>query len=222
VIRPILVAAAIAGASAIEATAQTPEGRVEVSVGVIRVGEVSLGTADAKLSTASGGTTSLFETSSAIEGVAGINLRVNMRAWKRIEAEAFASIARPTLATAISNDLEATETVNASEPIEQYVVGGGALWYLPVRFSGPRFMPFVAGGIAYLRELHEENTLVQTGTVYELGAGAKYWFLSRTAARLKGLGVRGDARISARSKGVAFDDGLRYGPALSAALVARF
>lgn len=220
--RASIVAAVVMAAIPARAMAQNvPAGRVEVSAGVIAMGSISLGSADATETTPTGSTSTLFKTSTVLERVSGLNVRVGVRAWRRIEAEAFASITKPRLATTISNDVESGDTVTASEPIEQYVVGGGALWYLPVRV-GTRLAPFVGGGIAYLRQLHESNTVAVTGRVYEVGGGAKYFFLSRPSGRLNGLGVRADARIAARSRGVAFDSDIRYGPTLSASLFVRF
>ena len=58
---------------------------------------------------------------------------------------------------------------------------------------GRRLRPFASGGAGYLRQLHEDRTLVETGQVYYAGGGARYWL--RGGARVAALvGLRGDVR----------------------------
>jgi hypothetical protein len=205
------------------AAAQTiPPGRIEIGGGVTQFGHLSLGSVDATLTTAGGSTSRLFATSTALERTTGVGLRAGVRMTRHTEAEAFASFTKPALATTISGDVEATAPVTATEVVKQYVVGGGALWYLPLRFATPRFLPFVGGGVAYLRQLHQADTLAVTGTLYDAGAGAKYLFFTRARGRLRGAGVRADVRVAGRTNGVALNGDRRYGPEISATLFARF
>jgi hypothetical protein len=73
-----------------------------------------------------------------------------------------------------------------------------------------------------LRQLHQDETLAATGTVFQVGGGAKYLFGSRTRRRLKGFGLRAQAGVEARRKGVAFDGGALFSPVAEASLFARF
>jgi hypothetical protein len=216
-----LFAAVLVVQPAVARAQAVPFGRIEVSGGLIYVGGTGFGTADAALTTPAGTTTPLFRTTTTLDGAPGASLRFGVRITRRVEAEAFASITRPTLSTTITNDVESCGTVTADERLKQYIFGAGALWYMS-RFATAKFRPFLSGGVAYLRELHEANTLAVNGRVYEGGAGAKYFFRSRRVGGVNGYGLRGDVKVAARAKGVAFDDDLHYGPALTASFFARF
>jgi hypothetical protein len=97
-------------------------------------------------------------------------------------------------------------------------VRGGVAWSLPgLRRSG--FAPFLAAEAGYLRELHQGQTLVQAGRVFEIGGGASYTF---TSSGSKEVGARIDARAVLRTKGAVLDDDLHVAPALGAGLYFRF
>jgi hypothetical protein len=68
-------------------------------------------------------------------------------------------------------------------------------------------VPFVDGGAGYLRQLHEDRVLIETGRTFYAGAGVKW---RSSAARPRGLGqrlvVRADARLVSRTGGVDVDD----------------
>jgi hypothetical protein len=91
------------------------------------------------------------------------------------------------------------------------------LWYLS---EGGRLAPFVEAGAGYLRLLHDERTLVETGRTYEAGGGIKYAFRAATAG-VKAIGLRIDARAVARTKAGIFDDP-RISPAGGASIYLRF
>jgi hypothetical protein len=81
-------------------------------------------------------------------------------------------------------------------------------------FAGGSGVPFVSGGAGYLRELHEGNLLVETGTEYHATAGLKYWF--GTGNNRFGLRVEGG--VSAREKGFDDEDRRRVQPMVAAGL----
>ena len=122
---------------------------------------------------------------------------------------------------ALSNDTENAAPVVATETMQQLMVGGNVVWYLPAGGTA-RLAPFATGGGGYLRQLHEEGTLVDTGRYYQFGGGVKYLFFSRPAGRLAALGVRVEARAVLRAKGVAFDEKLHASPALGGGVFLRF
>jgi len=146
---------------------------------------------------------------------------------RQLEVEAYGSFGMPTLETSVTADLEDAPSVKASETIKQYVVGGAALWYLKTRFNSPRLRPFVMGSAAYVRQLHDSDTLAVTGQLFEGGGGVKYTLVSRpvvagSKTKLHVVGVRAEGRLQARRHGAAFDGAVHYGPAASAALFFRF
>ena len=216
---------AAAGARAQTEASPSPTlpGRIEVGVGIEWVGQASIGTIDATETTPTGSPAVLFSTSTVLAGAVGLHAHVGIGVTKAIEAEIVASRAKPQLQTTITNDIEATTPVVAADDITQYVIGGGVLWHLPFRIRSSGLLPFVDGSAAYLRQLHQGNTLVETGQMYRLGGGVKYLFSRASGASwLKGYGVRADAGVAIRVKGVAFDSVARSSPAATAAIFVRF
>ena len=130
------------------------------------------------------------------------------------------SYAKPQLTTRVSNDLENSASATLSETVQQYLVGGGIDWYVGSHRSGARVWPFIGGGAAYLRQLHEGATLVATGQSYDIGGGVKLLLASRTRPRqlMRAAGVRLDARLVVRTKGITFDGHRTVVPAAAASL----
>jgi hypothetical protein len=81
-------------------------------------------------------------------------------------------------------------------------------------FGGGRAIPFVSGGIAYLRELHEGNELVEDGWEYQGAGGMKWWFGSS-----RRIGFRGEGGIAIRDGGFGFENGTRAVPFAAASLM---
>jgi hypothetical protein len=200
----------------------TVPGRVEIGGGIDWIGRASLGSSDATESTSAGPASRIFSTSSVLRPVSGFAAHVNVRVTRHLEAVFETSRAKPAIETTIANDVEATGTVTASETITQYAITAGALWYLPVVRADARLSPFVIGTAGYLRQLHEAATLAATGRIYQAGGGVKLMLSSGERSFVKGLGVRGDVRIVARTKGVAFDSQTLYSPSLGVSVFARF
>ncbi|MFI5179235.1 MAG: hypothetical protein ACHQO8_11750 [Vicinamibacterales bacterium] len=205
------------------AAAQSPEpGRFEAGIGPLWTGGASLGSRDANETTSTGGAFPLFSTSTELSSAAGVEARAGVRVWQRFEAEASASYGRAELRTTVGNDSEGAAAVTAAETIHQFTFNGGVVWYPPRPRVGTRLTPFVSVNAGYLRQLHEAATLAVTGHVYQVGGGVKYRLVSRPSSHVKGIGVRLDVRVAARSGGVAFDARTRYAPTLGASLFARF
>jgi opacity protein-like surface antigen len=212
----VLIAIALVACAARSARAQNtpPAGRFEIAAGITVFGTTDFAARDAVLTTATGSSSRLFTTATSLDGTTGFEARVGVRVWRMLEAEAQASYAKPVLTTSVSNDVEGATPVTAADDLTQYTVGGGALWYLRYRPAG-RLLPYVAGGVSYLRQLHDGDTLAVTGQLYEFGASAKYFLAPRA-------GVRGDVRVHAHVHGVSLDDDVHYRPAVSASAFVRF
>lgn len=210
-------------ACAVEASAQSevPAGRFDVGAGVEWLGSTAFGSAGATETTGSGGSSTLFSTSTTLKSAVGFQAHVGVRISDRLEAQVIGAVSRPTLSTTISGDIETSDTVTATDDVRQYVVGGGVLWYWPIRRS-PKLTPFVTGNIAYLRQLHETRTLVETGQFYRVTGGVKYLLKSRSGSTLKGYGLRAEGGFAVRVHGVAFDSSPHYSPWIGASFFARF
>lgn len=217
----LLLTMAVIGGST--ASAQTvPAGRLELGGGVIWIGSASVGSSDAAESTPSGGLSPIFKTSSTLNGAGGLRIHAGFRLTRSIDLEALASFSKPTLETAATGDIENAPNVTASETVKQYIIGGGVLWYVPVKSMSSRLRPFVGGHAAYLRQLHESDTLAVTGQSYEIGGGVKYFVPVQRRSRVKGYGVRGDAGVAARRNGVFFDTTTRFAPTVAGSIFIRF
>jgi hypothetical protein len=196
---------------------------VEAAFGTVWVGSAALGTMDANETTGSGGDFRLFSTSTELASAAGLDGHVSLRLTRSFEAEAFASYTKPALQVRVESD---TETSNApltvSDTIQEFLIGGAALWYLPARHAGGRARLFVRGGVAYLRDLENDGTLVVSGHAYEAGGGVKIMLASRDAGWWKGIGARVDARAVIRQQGVAPDDNAHTSLAVGASILFRF
>jgi hypothetical protein len=220
------LAIAVAWLAAAPARAQSPSplpGRLEAAFGVVWIGSANFGSMDANETTGTGGDFRLFSSSTELASAAGLDAHVSLRVTTSFEAEAFASYTKPERQVSISADAETSNApLTASDTIRGFAIGGAALWYPPAPRLGSRVRLFVRGGLAYLRDLENDGTLIVTGRAYEAGAGVKLMFTSRDSGWWKGIGARLDARAVVRQKGVAPDDGSHVSPAVGASLFVRF
>ena len=195
---------------------------VEVAIGALWIGHQALGSNDANETTPGGSSLRIFSTSSDLASVAGFEGRIAVRLIQSLEAEVEASYGTPQLNVTISNDIENAPPVTAIETVEQFTVGAGVVWSVPLRSLSPRLVPFVTGGGGYLRQMHAERTLLETGQDYQVGGGVKFLLWSRPGGFVNAIGARVDARAVVRMKGVAFDDGGHAAPAVGASAFVRF
>lgn len=195
-------------------------GRLELAFGTRWIGSQPLGSRPATETTPASGTLTLFESSSTLNSVPGFEGRVGWRIARSLTAEAEASFAQPDLAIAITKDAEGAPATTLVERVQQFTIGGALVWSLPV--GARRVRPFVTGGGGYLRQLHENATLVQTGRYYQFGGGVTVLLASRPDSFLRAMGLRIDARGIVRVDGVAFDSTTRLTPAAGASFFVRF
>jgi hypothetical protein len=219
----LLVCAATLHASPASAQAVSPPAsRFELGIGGLWMGTESFGTKAATETTSSGAATPLFNTSSDLSGAVGVEGRIGVRVFRSLVAEADGSYLKPQLRIATSGDTEGAAPVTATETVQQFTVGGDVLWYLPAAHRSPRIAPFLMAGAGYLRQLHEQGTLVGAGRYYQLGGGASLLLVSRRRFHTNGVGLRLDFRALIRSKGIAFDGGSTTSPAAGVSAFARF
>src|SRR5688572_11309385 len=155
----------------------------------------------------------LFTSDSRVTAAASPELRVGFATSRRVTLEFGMTVSQPHVAVAIAGDQEAPAQELPGEKLEQYLFEGSATWQLPVRV-GARLAPFVSGGVSFLRQLHEDRTLAETGQIYHAGVGARY-FLRGGGASGRELGFRGDARANFRSNGIDFENTMRTYPTFS-------
>jgi hypothetical protein len=219
----LLCGAAMLQATPASAQSSTaPPYRLEAGIGVIWMGREPIGTRTATETTGAGGTSPLFNTSSELAAAAGLNGRIGVRLSRSLVAEAEASYLKPQLRIAISADAEGASAVTASETIQQFTIGGNVRWMLPGRRWSPRLAPFALAGGGYLRQLHDQATLLETGHFYQFGAGVETLLVPRRRFHTRGVGARADVRAVIRAKGIAFDGGSKTSPAVGVSAFVRF
>lgn len=187
-------------------------GSIEVGGGGTFVGGFDMGGGTVDLTTSSPTARyDLFSTASKVNSFPGLSARVGYYLWKTISIQGDFRYARPELSVELSNDAESAANVTATEKASHYVFGGTLVWDLR---DGGNAVPFVSGGAGYLRELHEGNQLVETGVEYHATAGLKYWLGSGEHR----FGLRFEAGLSARNKGLDDEDRRRVLPLVSAGI----
>jgi hypothetical protein len=216
-----LLAVVFHSAPARAQSAGAREGRFEIAAGAAWIGPLSLGSRDANETTSTLGTLRLFSSATTLAGAPAVEGRIGIRLTRSLMVEGEASLGRPELRVEITNDIEAgSAAITAVERVEQFTVGGGLVWYVPIGQS--RVVPFLSGGGGYLRQLHESATLVVTGRYYQFGGGFIYPLMSRSDARLKAMGIRIEGRALVRIDGVAFEGSARLAPVAGASFFIRF
>jgi hypothetical protein len=225
------VAVALASMCGIRSTgAQTrgapfPEpGRFEISAGPLWTGGAGYGSRDATLTSPNGDRYRLFSTTNELGAATGIEARFGVRLTRIVSAEIAGSYAVPSLNTSISSDVEGASSLIASEPIKQFTLEAAAIVLLPKWRFGSRALPFVDAGGGYLRQLHDERALVETGRIYHVGGGVKFVLATRGQSRNRRtqMGIRADACASIRTGAATLDGRAHTAPALGVSLFARF
>lgn len=203
--------------SAISASAQDAPSlrahRLVLEGGVVWSGSYGIGDLDAELRGNAAGAPPPYawlsagsDVGSAVNGV----VRIGFTLSSSLALEGGGTFGMPHVVVSIAGDDEAPPQQLEGEQLQQYLIDGALVWQLPMNI-GRRVRPFVIGGAGYLRQLHEERTLVETGQVYFTGVGARYWLRGGTGRR-RSLGVRGELRANWRRGGIDFQDKTRVYP----------
>ncbi len=221
-VRPLqaaIAAAVVLPAAPGAALAQPAGPRLEVSAGALFVGGYSLASTDANLvaNQAGGPAYTFFKSDTKVDGALGVELRAGVRLSPMFTVEGGVLTTRPRMTTRLSGDVENAPDTTASEDLSVYIIDA-ALVANVGSGQDSRVRPFVRVGAGYVRELHNDNLLVETGTAYHAGGGVTVW-LSQNKRR---FGVRADARVYVINGGINFDSGNRTSGAGGAALVFAF
>jgi hypothetical protein len=191
--------------------------RATVVAGVTWSGSYPIGSRNAILRSSAVGANpppfTLFSSASTVDSIAGLEGRVGFTFTRNLAVEFGGAFARPKVRTEISADPEAASQALEGEELEQYLFDAGAVWQLPFRL-GRRMRPFVAGGFGYLRQLHQDRTLVEQGRIYYAAAGLRYWMRGGEGVK-RSLGLRADARATWRKDGIDFENRTRRFPTVT-------
>ena len=199
-------------------------GSIEVDLGGAWQTRVALGSLSAPLTGNQGApVVDLFDTSTAIEAFPAVEARLGVHVSSVFEIEGGFRFARPRLETRITGDFENAPDITASETYSQYAIElNGVVHLTALRFGNG--VPFIFGGVGYLRELHDGRELVETGEQAQGGAGIKVLFMRSPRGLVRSVGIRADARVYARRRGVEIDadEPVRLHGGAGAALVIGF
>lgn len=200
-------------------------GSFEVSAGAQWLAPGSLGARTATLTqNGSSSPFTYFEASARLAGAAGLDARLSYNLTRRIAVEGGVLFSRPTVELSVARDAEGVPGFTADgEALSQYFLDATVLVFLPqLTFASGRGRAFVQGGAGYLRQLHEGHYSIETGSVYNAGAGLKYYFAARRGGFVKGFGLRVDLRGYYKRGGFSFDGRNTLTPSLGAAAIVAF
>ena len=193
------------------------DNRFTINAGGMWLGGYDIGSATAQLRGNGTGVTppsfTLFTSDSHFTKTTAPELRVGLSLTRRLVLEGGATLAHPRIGVSITGDPETAAQELLGEKLEQYVFDAGLNWQLPIHI-GRRLAPFVTGGAGYLRQLHEDRTLAETGRIYYAGGGARYW-LRGGHGNTRPAGLRGEFRMNMRRRGIDFEDQMRTYPTFS-------
>jgi len=208
----IMIQVAIALSAAAPAMAQSGgqasvsgPGRWELTGGGVLIGGYELGERSAELTPNTGSSSfEEFTTDNTVKPAFGLQARIGFVVTPALTVEGGIRFARPVYEVRISGDVENAPDTTAEETLSQYLFDGSIVWHL----GKGRAVPFLFGGAGYLRELHEDDALLEEGLEYHAGGGIKWWF----GEGRRGVGVRAEAGVSIRDGGFDFKDGQRIVP----------
>jgi hypothetical protein len=191
--------------------------RFTVSGGLAWLGGYGIGSATAALRRNETGTLTpnsftLFNADAALRGASGAGARVGFALTRSLAVEFGASYSRPTLAVEITGDTEAGESATLEDQrLLQYIFDVSAQWQISQLDLGARARPYVTVGGGYLRQLDVDRVRAETGNVFHVGGGVRYWLRGGDGAR-RALGVRTEANAQIRSNGLDFEGERRVSP----------
>lgn len=220
-----IVAAASGSASAQDIAPALRAHRLTVSGGVQWAGGYPIGDSTATIRRNSAGSTpppfTLFEAESSFGSVTGVEARVGITLTGALTLELGGAYSQPRISLAISGDPEAAAQTIAGERISQYVIDLGVVWQLPRIRIGPRGRPYLTAGGGYLRQLYPDRTRGESGQLYHLGGGLRYWLRGGDGTG-RDLGLRADVRAYLRHAGIELEGQSRIYPAATLSLFAAF
>jgi hypothetical protein len=180
---------------------------IEVDAGLLWSSGIDLGSTTASITAnqTPAADYPLFETAADLDAAPRFEGRIGLWITRTIGVEGAFQYSRPRLETRISGDVENAPVVTATADLSRYVIDVSGVVHLTRFRIGRSGMPFVLGGVGYLRELDDAQALAETGRLYHAGGGFKYLFASRSRGLVKGFGIRGDARLYFKDGGYEFE-----------------
>jgi hypothetical protein len=161
------------------------------------------------------GSFTLFSTETELRPAPAAHAYLAVYVTRALAIEAGFQFARPTLEVRLTNDFEDAPDVTASTTITQYLFTGSLVYHFGR--PGGKTTPFIAAGAGHVRDVHDGNGLIETGTEYHGKAGVKLWF-----GRRQNSGLRLEGGVSIRDGGFTQNEDRRIVPNAGAAFAYRF
>jgi hypothetical protein len=155
-----------------------------------------------------------------LKGKVGVELRAGVKVAGPFRVETSFAYHFAELAVSATADRESAAPVTATETLRHFQFEGGVL-FQPDRWRVARTRFFASGGGGYLRDLHQQKTLVEGGWTSYVGGGLLQPLTERPP-RLTMIGLRLEARFMTLAVAAALDDRVHGAPAAAASLFVRF
>jgi hypothetical protein len=210
-----VIAVAVCAAALLAPRAAAAQPRFDVTVSGAWWDGYELGQQRAAITgpqTPTGSPVTLFDSDVAIRSGPGAEVRLGWRVFDRVYAEATGGLGMNTIEARVHDDIEQAPAMTVSSTLTQITIEGGALVeLLTLRLPAGNLVPFVDGGGGYLRQVHEERVLIETGRTLYVGGGVKWHSAApKPSGLMQRLVVRADARFVSRTGGVEVADERRH------------
>ncbi len=194
-------------------------GRIEVACAAMWVTSTPLGGSAASLTpNVNQPPFALFSAAADLGTSVGADLRLGYRVSRRLTLSVMTGVSRALVHVRISGDAEgAPGSSFAGDTLQQWTFGGRADYDLRRwQFASGRARPFVLAAASLLRQSHEGRVSIETGGVYDVGAGLMYTIRDRPASRLSRWSVVAELRVTHVRGGFNWGSGARTAPAFGA------
>jgi hypothetical protein len=213
--RALVIAAAVCAAALLAPPAAAAQPRLDVTVSGAWWDGYDLGLQRAAITgpqAPTGSPVTLFDSDVAIRSGPGAEVRLGWRVFKGVYAEATGGLGMNDLEARVHDDIEQAPAITVASTLTQITIEGGVLVDLAaLRLPAGNLVPFVGGGGGYLRQVHEDRVLIETGRTLYAGGGVKWQSgAAKPSGLMQRLVVRGDARFVSRTGGVDVDDERRH------------
>jgi hypothetical protein len=209
--RTVLIALAVLLVPAL-AHAQRPKPQSEIGGDLRWLTGVQFNQVGAHETAFGGATRSVFQSSTSLAQAACPELKFIRNLTSVLDAEGSIALGRTELRTQITQDPEAAN-VTITEPVTAYLLEGGVAAHL-ARWRKGRAAPFASGGIGYLREIHDGQTLIEGGASWYVGGGLRFPPKNTTAHGLKSAALRLELRATILPGGSTLDGHTHVLPSL--------
>ena len=210
--------------------AQANRGTLELTIGGRWLLGHGVESADANLTTPGGGDFLLFSTESEMGSTPAIEVRLAQRMGRRTWVAVTGSWGFTSLDTRVIDDREVTDDATLSGSVTEFTVGGLLVVELGQQPRRGRMVPILFGGAEFVRDVHEDGSVAESGVLVHLGAGVDVHLgnfggvnpRTKRPRALKDMALRFEGRVGLRSGGAVPDDSIHLAPGVGVHLAFRY